>query len=329
MWFEKLTGFKEESPDQVRKNLKVEDGILTSLVNGQSYHCGQLEIPNLAALRELHPDVETGSVPIKLSEVVANVQDLHLDPENEGALFQAASQFNLLEMVSPEVTPEQGVGIYEHDRTQGPACAIACGAGTIYRNYFVPVDGQIGQSTDHQIDCLQDIGIALDNPEHQYWTMKNGYALANLKGIRYIDDYLPGLTPAEYESMKGKLRIGLQWDTEVTLQADSQLVSQIYCSALPVAYTQIHIDLWERFARLVLDATYEATFYAALTNRERTGNNRLFLTLVGGGVFGNSASWIIASIQQMINKFEGTGLDIRIVSYGKPDPRVRELLDRL
>lgn len=159
--------------------------------------------------------------------------------------------------------------------------------------------------------------------------MKNGYALANLKGIRYIDDYLPSLAPEEHESMKGKLRIGLQWDTEVTLQADSQLVSQIYCSALPVAYTQIHSDLWERFARLVLDATYEATFYAALTNRQRTGNNRLFLTLVGGGVFGNRASWIIAAIQQMINKFEGTGLDIRIVSYGKPDPRVQELLDRL
>ncbi|MCK5683507.1 hypothetical protein KAJ27_05280 [bacterium] len=51
-------------------------------------------------------------------------------------MFQVASQFNLLEMVSPGVTPEEGVGRYEHDHTQGPACAIACGVGTIYRNYF-------------------------------------------------------------------------------------------------------------------------------------------------------------------------------------------------
>jgi len=74
-------------------------------------------------------------------------------------------QFNLLEMASPSVTPEQGVGIYEHDHTQGPACAIAAGAGTIYRNYFARVKGQIGQAASNQIDCLADIGAALGNSE--------------------------------------------------------------------------------------------------------------------------------------------------------------------
>ena len=62
-------------------------------------------------------------------------------PENAGALFQVASQLNLLEMTGPEVTPEDGVTIYQDDRTQGPACAIAAGAATIYRNYFAPVGG--------------------------------------------------------------------------------------------------------------------------------------------------------------------------------------------
>ena len=52
-----------------------------------------------------------------------NVQDLHGDLNNAGALFQVASQFNLLEMVSPEVSPEHGVGIYENDFTRkAPAC---------------------------------------------------------------------------------------------------------------------------------------------------------------------------------------------------------------
>jgi hypothetical protein len=66
---------------------------------------------------------------------------MHQSPKNAGALFQVASQFNLLEMVLPRVTPEHGVTRYAHDHTQGPACAIAAGAATIYRNYFVPVDG--------------------------------------------------------------------------------------------------------------------------------------------------------------------------------------------
>ena len=78
------------------------------------------------------------SAPTRISEVVGDVRALHLDPQNGGALFQAASQFNLLEMTGPSLTPEQGVGIYENDQTQDPACAIACGGGAIFRNYFAP-----------------------------------------------------------------------------------------------------------------------------------------------------------------------------------------------
>lgn len=81
---------------------------------------------------------EVGSMEVR--EVVANVQNLHRDESTAGSLFQVAS-FNLLEMGSPSVTPEAGVGIYENDHTQGPACAIAAGAGTIYRNYFALVKG--------------------------------------------------------------------------------------------------------------------------------------------------------------------------------------------
>jgi hypothetical protein len=41
---------------------------------------------------------------------------MHQSPTNAGAVFQVASQFNLLEMISPEITPEHGV-TYQHDRT--------------------------------------------------------------------------------------------------------------------------------------------------------------------------------------------------------------------
>ena len=34
--------------------------------------------------------------------------------------------------------PEDGVTIYSADPTQGPACALACAAGSVYRNYFCP-----------------------------------------------------------------------------------------------------------------------------------------------------------------------------------------------
>ena len=55
---------------------------------------------------------------------------MHADSELGGALFQVASQFNLLEMAGPSVSPEDGVTRYGGDHTQGPACAIAAGGRT-------------------------------------------------------------------------------------------------------------------------------------------------------------------------------------------------------
>lgn len=48
------------------------------------------------------------------------------------------------------MTPEHGVTRYERDPTQGPAYAIAAGAGTIYRNYFAPVEGGVGETRRRQ-----------------------------------------------------------------------------------------------------------------------------------------------------------------------------------
>jgi hypothetical protein len=157
-WFTELTGFTETSPDEVRRQLVVSGDKLISRVNGWTAVYGRLETPTLADLRRAIPAAPPQPGRLRLREQVANVQHLHADEANAGALFQAASQFNLLEMVSPNVTPEAGIAIYAHDRTQGPACAIAAGAGTMYRNYFAPVNGRIGQSADNQIDCLADLG---------------------------------------------------------------------------------------------------------------------------------------------------------------------------
>jgi hypothetical protein len=100
--------------------------------------------------------------------VTGDVRQMNHAPENAGALFQVASQFNLLEMVSPTVTPEHGVTRYQYDRTQGPACAIAAGAATIYRNYFAPVGGSNGQTTERQLDGLADLGEALSESLNQH-----------------------------------------------------------------------------------------------------------------------------------------------------------------
>ena len=325
MWFEALTGFSEQSPEQVRDNITVDGVDLISRVNGRRLICGSLEMPSLAELRRHARSCAcTGRTTVR--EVVANVQDLHSDEGNVGSLFQVASQFNLLEMVSPSVTPERGVGIDENDRTQGPACAIATGAGTVYRNYFVTVNGHTGQSAANQINCLADIGAALGNSDGRLWEMRNGYALASESGLIEISKLLRASTDSERDGLRELLRIGIQWNTQVTINDCQHVVSQAYCSAMPVAYSHHSSSLWMDFASLVLEASYEATFCAAIVNSRNTGNNTLFLTLLGGGAFGNDTDWIIRGIQRAVELYGDSGLDVAIVSYGSPKQCVQELI---
>jgi hypothetical protein len=179
-WFERLTGFRETNYDNTRAKLKVAGRRLQSLVNGKSYGIGQLELVSLQALRERVEAIGGPLGRLKVSVVTGDVRQMHHSSENAGALFQVASQFNLLEMTGPEVSPEDGVTRYQHDRTQGPACAIAAGAATIYRNYFAPVDGRDGYTAERQFDRLADLGKALgealNKPVEALWKMQNGYS---------------------------------------------------------------------------------------------------------------------------------------------------------
>ncbi|NJK47844.1 hypothetical protein HC931_06385 [Candidatus Gracilibacteria bacterium] len=327
-WFKKLTGFPEVSPQQVRENIIVDGETLKSHVNQKVLICGQLEIPTLGELRERARSSEHKIGQISVREVVANVLHLHANESNADSLFQVASQFNLLEMVSPTITPERGVGIYEKDRTQGPACAIAAGAGTIYRNYFAIVNGQIGQSAKNQIDCLADIGAALGNCESRLWTMKNGYVLASHNGLSEISNRLRTSSESELDELRQLLRIGIQWNAQVTLNDCKHTVSQAYCSALPVAYSPHSFNLWVEFAQLVLEASYEATVCTAILNSVRNGNNRLFLTLLGGGAFGNKTDWIVGAIHRALNLYKHVDLDVALVSYGSSNQYVRQLVNQ-
>jgi Dual specificity phosphatase, catalytic domain len=325
-WFTRLVGFSERTSSEVRKCISVKQNELTSHVNGLAYQCGRLEIVSLSELRKRVAGIDDRSGTLSLSEVVGDAKALHTDPANAGAVFQVASQFNLLEMISPDVTPVNGIGIYENDPTQGPACAIACGAGTIYRNYFVELDGQIGQSETKQVDCLADIGKAIGNTGDRLWKMQNGYALPSALGLAEVGEKLRRMSEPEIDALRGSLQIGIQWDTQVTVQGCNHLVTQAYCSALPIAYSKLPSSQWEPFARLVLDAAYEATLAVGLINSLKTGNRTVYLTLLGGGAFGNDQRWILDAVKRACTFFQKSELDVRIVSYRTSNLSVQQLV---
>lgn len=332
-WFEKLTGFRELDYDETRARLSVAEGRLLSNVNGESYGVGVLELVSLHELRERTTAVDRSRGHPRVSVVNGDVRLMHQSPQYAGAMFQVASQFNLLEMIGPLVTPEDGVTRYQYDHTQGPACAIAAGAATIFRNYFAPVDGESGQRAGRQLDGLAEIGTALSESTGRsvsaLWDMTNGYALADESGLQAISSLIRSSKPDHLDKLRAMLRIGVQWDVEVTETFGHRpTVSQAFCSALPVAYCGLPASKWEPFARLILEAAYEATLRAAIGNSDRGVSNTVLLTLLGGGSFGNDLSWILDAMQHALEAVNGFDLDVRIVSYGTPSSDVLRFAER-
>jgi hypothetical protein len=127
--------------------------------------------------------------------------------------------------------------------------------------------------------------------------------------------------------LRAGLRIGLHRDIEVTDAAGEArpCASQAFCSALPVAYTNVEAAHWEAFATLVLEAAYEATLLAAALNERRGVSRTVFLTQLGGGAFGNRDDWIKIAMQRALRAASDFGLDVKLVSYGQPSRMLLEV----
>lgn len=330
-WFERITGFREEGYASTRERLAVEGDELVSLANGSRHGIGKFELVTLAELRGRVGQAQPAATPTSVRCVVGDVRRMHADPGNRDALFQVASQFNMLEMLSPRVTPEQGVTRYVLDETQGPACAMAAGAATIWRNYFAPVGGATGQTATRQLDALESMGRELSQrlgrSVQDLWTMQNGYAMCTLEGLSAIGRLLRESSAEDVDELRSRLAIGLQRGAEVTDLPPERRhrISQAFCSALPVGYQDLPDEICEPFARLILEASYEATLRAACELAASGGSSRVLLTRVGGGVFCNDDRWIDDAIERALGLVRGAGLDVQLVSYGAVHPSFERL----
>eukprot|EP01052_Picozoa_sp_SAG31_P013255 SAG31_NODE_793_length_12044_cov_12.886229_17_plen_340_part_00 len=283
-WFETEFGAPEPRSFAACKQmftLSEDKQTLTSKANGREFHVGHFSTPSVKELRDqLAAAAPFGSqagrgAGLTFKNIVGSAGPLHLLAASAGAVFQAASQFNCLEMVSPGDRPEDGITRYALDHTQGPACAIACPAGTVYRNYFHN-GGQAG-GYPAQIDLAADAAALLsasgiENGKHQvpYWKMSNGYLMPaypaamadiavrlcqpNTGSAPLVVDSEPAAEvhadPKSTEScsasslasqLVGTLRVGVHWTVAVAGNAKAggaarHRVCQVYTSAVPVCY---------------------------------------------------------------------------------------------
>ena len=102
------------------------------------------------------------------------------------------------------------------------------------------------------------------------------------------------------------------------------------CSAAAVGYSRARDSDWKELAKAILAGAYEATILAAYENSIRNpneaGSRKVFLTFVGGGVFGNRSSWIEQAIVDACEKYKFLDLDVYLVSYGHVDPWINNMI---
>ena len=319
-WFKNQYGFDEAEVAGYKEiqrlfEFDLPTRTLKSRQNHRSFYVGVFETPSVIELQQAKnkwPPASWGGG-LTFENLSGDIIELHLDKDNAGAVFQVASQFNCLQMVGPDISPENGLTLYTHDDTQGANCAIACPAATVYRNYLLRGRGQ-GGGNHRQVNTAVDLERILDNKANRYWRMKNGYMMpARQEAVKEISDRI-----AKEEDLREKLlvngRVGIHWSTEVAIGAHR--VTQVYCSPVPISNTNQRGQPkdWKNLAQVVLDSAYEATLLtAAFLARKRKERVTVFLTCVGSGTYCNPRAWICEAIEKALATYMEEALDVKLV----------------
>lgn len=349
-WFNDVFGFHEDRSFHATRNQfhcqvdsATQQVTLCLKSNNDSFHVGKFTMSSVQSLREglgNFRDAKSDDEGLTFGHLVGvDIRSVIQHPSNAGAVFQVASQFNCLEMVGPGVKPESGVSQYALDPTQGPACALACPAGTVFRNYFASpcglLKGQAGGDS-HQLNGAALIEKLLDNDRHKYWHVTNGYLIPRDNttmaqvGARIASSGGTDIDSAPLgREIVNALAVGVHWDTEVRCPTKHR-VAQVFASAVPVAYckstTTTH---WAPLASLILEGAYLATLLVGATIAASEKRRvTVYLTNVGGSAFGNMHAWINRAIRRAMEECAKLPLDVRLVHYGNVVPSGSESLGK-
>eukprot|EP01062_Namystynia_karyoxenos_P002214 TRINITY_DN10784_c0_g1_i1.p1 TRINITY_DN10784_c0_g1~~TRINITY_DN10784_c0_g1_i1.p1 ORF type:complete len:405 (+),score=123.40 TRINITY_DN10784_c0_g1_i1:97-1311(+) len=352
-WFDHLAGFSEFADGEldlstVHSSLELCSGVLRSAAHDRAYEAGQFEVARCGELRErvLRMLARPGSAvrrgAVTLLHKAGDAMAEHADPANSGACFQVASQANCLESASRWHGPASGLTPIIGDFTQGPACALACGAGTISRRYLIDMpSGAQGQSVEDQLNLFGPLEHELGNDAEKFFTVHNGYATAagetpeqQAESLRRMRAAVQAGGADLAQRLRDSVCVGIQRRSEVVFAGraefglipytgEKQLVTQVLCSA--VSFQDIpadHRELWGCVAREVLAGGYEATLWAAAAE----GIDRVQLTLVGGGAFANKREWIVDAISRACAALSEAGVQMQVtlLHYRAVDPAVRD-----
>jgi len=114
-------------------------------------------------------------------------------------------------------------------------------------------------------------------------------------------------------------------DVDLCLEPE-QRITQVFTAAMNMGGAPRRGDGWvdtycADVAQWILRASYQGTILAAIENARSPeteglpGRNKLFLTMMGGGVFGNRISWIIDAMKFNKPLLETSGLQVYVILF--------------
>ena len=180
--------------------------------------------------------------------------------------------------------------------TQGPFASISAAPGSIMRVYGMFYDEKVPsknwmQTSKHNI-CMTE-GLS------KYYTVRNGYIVNDGTEI--------DMRWEKIDELVGRARVGVQQDVDVVFgrRKDGLMevlfprhrISQVFCAGMNLqqgssGQHNAMLGCCEEKATLMLRSAYMGAYLTAITLK----CSKLFLTLVGGGVFGNPISKILNEI---------------------------------
>lgn len=266
------------------------DGLATLHTTEGQWCAGRFETPSIQELKSrLKPPEPTARLSLKLlldpqgKEVATDIGYLQATDDGHN-LFQVASQFNCLEAPSAHITPVQN---YLYDPTQGPRASISAFPGTFLRHYQAPgPHGRFVQSPQSEINLLKDAIGPHGRVKHGYLQREN---IADLAAVaQHLEDHFEQIRVGLHAQVS--VVYGYNWGGPVL---GNSTISQVFSSTYALAYSAGPSSPHDRaICRSLLRGAYLGSLLGAVV----LGKQRIVLTLIGGGVFGNPLDQIWQAI---------------------------------
>lgn len=262
--------------------------------------------------------IEGGEFPSGTSfQQYLDVAALQALPENNGAIFQVASNLDAL-----EANGSKNIRIYQYIpiKTQGEICVLSAIPGIIDRMYLQP-----------SVNLLKDFNWNGPVPHvegyfphypglHSHFKTMNQQDIAQAASTIYVGVQKDVVVTSGLRDYASSSLKGFSVFKAIPVKGSQQKITQVLTAALdPYNNRDLqHTKGFENFARTLLYGAYKGTFDVTYDLKAK----KLFLTLVGGGVFENKFEWIAQAINAACEQFRHINttppLEVTLIVYHIP-----------